>query len=152
MTLVRTLYVDRVRRGIGCHLDPCFAGRQPRGDAYAHLSATDRESPLEPDNLERLATAAYLVGRDEDSAEIWARTHQERLNRDDVQRTAWCAFWLAFGLLNRAGHGRGSRSCARLWRYGSRHWGKAIGRPPRPRVRSAHACHCFTASKRRSSF
>ena len=54
-------------------------GRQAWADAYAQLSAADREAPLEPEDLERLATAAYLLGRDADSAEAWARAHHECL-------------------------------------------------------------------------
>lgn len=34
------------------------------GDAYAHLEAAEHEAPLGPEDLERLAVAAYLVGRD----------------------------------------------------------------------------------------
>ncbi len=37
-------------------------GRRAWADAYARLSAADREAPLAPEDLERLATAAYLVG------------------------------------------------------------------------------------------
>jgi hypothetical protein len=51
-------------------------GRQAWGDAYAPLSAADREAALEPDDLERLAKAAHLVGRDVDSGDVWARAHQ----------------------------------------------------------------------------
>ena len=40
-------------------------GRQAWGDAFALLSAADQESPLEAEDLERLAMAAYLTGRDE---------------------------------------------------------------------------------------
>ena len=39
-------------------------GRQAWGDAYAQLSAADREAALGPEDLERLAMAAHLVGRD----------------------------------------------------------------------------------------
>lgn len=76
-------------------------GRQAWRETYAQLSAVDREMPLELDDLERLATAAYLVGRDEESADIWARSHHECLRMGDVARAARCAFWLALGLLNR---------------------------------------------------
>lgn len=69
-------------------------------DAYARLSAADREAPLEPEELERLATAACLTGRGAESAELWARAHHERLARGEVERAVRCAFWLAFGLLN----------------------------------------------------
>jgi hypothetical protein len=35
------------------------------------MPAADHEAPLSPEDLERLAMAAYLVGRDDDSADIW---------------------------------------------------------------------------------
>ena len=40
-------------------------------DAYEALAAADRETPLAPDDLERLAAAAYLAGHDGDSAAAW---------------------------------------------------------------------------------
>jgi hypothetical protein len=58
-------------------------GRQAWGEAYAQLSAADKEAPLELDDLERLAAAAYLVGRDEDSTDIWARAHHECVRLGD---------------------------------------------------------------------
>ncbi len=39
-------------------------GRQAWRDAYAQLMAADREAALEPEDLERLAIASHLVGRD----------------------------------------------------------------------------------------
>jgi hypothetical protein len=42
--------------------------RQAWGDAFAQLSAADAQSELEPADLERLAVAADLIGRDDDSA------------------------------------------------------------------------------------
>jgi DNA-binding NarL/FixJ family response regulator len=88
--------VDALRRG-----RDSFA-RSAWADAYAQLATADQETPIEPEDLERLATAAYLVGRDAESERIWVRAHQEFLNRSDVERAARCAFWLAFALLNRA--------------------------------------------------
>ena len=41
--------------------------------ALAQLSSADRESALGPDDLERLAVAAYLLGMDTDSAQARAR-------------------------------------------------------------------------------
>jgi DNA-binding NarL/FixJ family response regulator len=75
--------------------------RQAWGDAYAGLTAADRQVPLEPEDLERLATAAYLVGREAGSADVWARAYHELLARGDVERAARCAFRLAFGLMSR---------------------------------------------------
>jgi DNA-binding NarL/FixJ family response regulator len=75
--------------------------RQAWGEAYDRLSAADREAPLGAEDLERLATAAYLVGRDAESADRWARAHQEFLAQGAVERAARCAFWLGFSLLLR---------------------------------------------------
>lgn len=85
-------------------------------DAYTQLSAADREAPLEFEDLERLAVAAYLVGRDRDSAEVWARAHHESLSRGDAARAARCAFWLALGLLFQGEQARASGWLARARR------------------------------------
>ncbi len=88
-------------------------GGQAWGDAFALLSAADRESPLEAEDLERLATAAFLIGRDDDGADVGARAHQAFLRRGDVERAVRGAFWLAFGLLNRGEVARGGGWVAR---------------------------------------
>ena len=49
------------------------------------LSVADREDPLEPEDLERLAIAAYLVGRDDDSVALWERAHHAWLRAGDVR-------------------------------------------------------------------
>src|SRR5262245_18544450 len=85
-------------------------------DAHAQLSAADRDTPLEPEDLERLATAAYLIAKDPDTAELWTRAHQDYLTRGDVERAARCAFWLAFGLLNKGQRARSSGWIARASR------------------------------------
>jgi DNA-binding CsgD family transcriptional regulator len=69
--------------------------------AYAQLSAADREAPLEPDDRERQAIAAYLTGRDEACAEIWARAHHDLIERGEPDRAARCAFWLGMTLFDR---------------------------------------------------
>jgi DNA-binding CsgD family transcriptional regulator len=90
--------------------------RQAWADAYAGLSAADRETPLEPEDLERLATVAYLVGRHAESADGWARAHQEFLSRGDAERAARAAFWLAMGLMNQGESARGGGWLARAHR------------------------------------
>jgi DNA-binding NarL/FixJ family response regulator len=74
-------------------------GRQAWADAYAQLMAADREAPLAPEDLERLAMAADLVGRETEAPDVWARAHHAFLERGEAARAARCAFWLAFGLL-----------------------------------------------------
>ena len=70
-------------------------------DAYRLFDAADRETDLEPEDLERLATAAYLLGRDEESEVFRERAHHAYLRRGDREGAARAAFWLAFGLLHR---------------------------------------------------
>lgn len=72
--------------------------RQEWGEAISALHAADREAPLDLDDLERLAVALYLVGRDDDSAEAMTRAHHGHQRAGDVARAARCAFWLGFAL------------------------------------------------------
>ena len=67
-------------------------------EAYELLAPADG---LDVDDLERLAITAYLLGRDEASADAWERAHLASLAADDRDRAARCAFWLAFTLLLR---------------------------------------------------
>ena len=61
-------------------------------------SALERAGSLELEDLERLAVCAYLIGRDDESVEVWTRAHQECLRREDAPHAALCAFWLALVL------------------------------------------------------
>ena len=90
--------------------------RRAWADAFDKLSAADRETPLAPEDLELLAKAAYLVGRDADRDEVLARAHGEWLRLGGAERAARCAFWLAFGLLNRGELARGGGWLARARR------------------------------------
>ncbi|MFI5371482.1 MAG: DNA-binding response regulator, partial [Candidatus Eisenbacteria bacterium] len=78
--------------------------------AFVELEAADREAALDPDDLERLAMAAQLAGREGDSSDILTRAHQGHLGRTDVRRAARCAIWLVFQL-----QGRGDRAQAGGW-------------------------------------
>ena len=44
--------------------------RQAWAEAYAQLTAADREAALEPEDLERLASAAHLLGRNAECADL----------------------------------------------------------------------------------
>ena len=87
--------------------------RQVWGDAYEQLSTSEKEAPLELEDLERLAVAAHLTGRSEDCAEAWGRAHHECLRRGEASRAARCAFWLGFGLLIRGDMAQGGGWLAR---------------------------------------
>jgi hypothetical protein len=90
--MTRTEILERGRSGFERHV---------WGEACAHLSAADRDEPLEPEDLERLAVAAHLVGQDAVSIEGWERAHHEHLGRGQRAPAVRCAFWLAFELLIR---------------------------------------------------
>ena len=75
--------------------------RHAWAEAHAQLAALDGRSPLAPADLERLAMAAFLVGRDDDCAEAWARAFQGWLDAGEAPRAARCAFWLGLKLLHR---------------------------------------------------
>jgi ATP/maltotriose-dependent transcriptional regulator MalT len=76
-------------------------------DAYTHLCEAEHDTPLAAEDLEHLATAAYLIGKDTESAAVWARAHQSFLTRGAKTRAVRCAFWLAFGLFSHGEHARG---------------------------------------------
>jgi DNA-binding CsgD family transcriptional regulator len=90
--------------------------RQSWTDTYARLSAADREAPLDPPNLEQLAIAAYLIGRDAESLDILTRAHHAFLSQGAATRAARCAFWLGFWQLMRGEHAPGSGWIARARR------------------------------------
>ncbi len=75
--------------------------RRAWGEAYARLSAADRETPLEPEDLERLAVTCSMLGRDTESADSLARAYQGFIGRDAPERAARAAFWLVLDLMER---------------------------------------------------
>ena len=79
-------------------------------ESYRLLQAADRDAPLDAEDLERLAIAAYLVGRDDDCEACTARAHQTFLDRGDCEGAARAAFWLGFALM-----GRGTIAPASGW-------------------------------------
>jgi len=84
--------------------------RQAWTDAHTLLLSADRESGIEPADLMRLAMAAYLIGRDEESVEILTRAHQGSTSGNDIAHAARCAFWIGFQLM-----GRGDAAQAGGW-------------------------------------
>jgi DNA-binding CsgD family transcriptional regulator len=67
-------------------------------DAYRWFEAADHEVPLAPEDLERLATVAYLMGQEDDSEASWERAHRGFLDRGDREGAARSACWLAVGM------------------------------------------------------
>ncbi len=82
--------------------------RRAWGEAYAQLAAADRASPLDPEDLERLAITCFLLGRDTESTDCLARAQQGFLGREAPERAARAAFWLGFYLQERGEPARAS--------------------------------------------
>ena len=55
-------------------------------EAYDSLARADREGAVAPEDLELLATAAYLLGRDAERLSALQRAHQGHLYRGEVRR------------------------------------------------------------------
>jgi DNA-binding CsgD family transcriptional regulator len=85
-------------------------------DAFARLSAADARTPLDPADLDRLAVAAVLIGRDDAGAALWERAHYELTARGDAAGAVRCAFWFIFCLANRGEHARAAGVLGRAWR------------------------------------
>jgi DNA-binding NarL/FixJ family response regulator len=85
-------------------------------DAYEKLAAADARAPLDVPDLELLAVAAYLVGHDELTDELWTRAHTAWLRAHDARRAARCAFWLINDLIVRGEIARAGGWLARAQR------------------------------------
>jgi DNA-binding CsgD family transcriptional regulator len=90
--------------------------RRAWGDAFAELSAADRETPLDAADIDRLAIAAHLTGRDAESTELWARAHHQFLQMGDAQQAARCACIIGHTLFLRGEHARSGGWLARARR------------------------------------
>jgi enoyl-CoA hydratase/carnithine racemase len=69
-------------------------------EAHDLLSQADAAAPLAPEDLERLATASYLLCRHEEYFALSERLHREQLAAGALLRAARAAFWLGMHLFN----------------------------------------------------
>jgi len=84
--------------------------------AVEALSLADQSQPLEPPDLELLATALFMVGREDDHMEVLARAYQSHLEAGALPRAASCAFWIGMRLARQGEVGRGGGWLARAQR------------------------------------
>ena len=70
-------------------------------EAYARLAAADADTALELDDLEHLALAAYLIGRNDASTGAWMRAHHKAIRRNDLRRAARNALLIGSDLMFR---------------------------------------------------
>jgi DNA-binding CsgD family transcriptional regulator len=69
--------------------------------AYASLSHADQLGSLGADDLELLATSAYMLGRDDEYLSTLERAHHAYLEAGEALRAARCAFWVGVNLATR---------------------------------------------------
>jgi DNA-binding CsgD family transcriptional regulator len=74
-------------------------------DAHAALSVAQ---DLRGHDLERLATAAYMLAREDEYVEVLERAHRAHAEAGDSERAARCALWLSLHLMLRGEMGRAS--------------------------------------------
>lgn len=77
-------------------------------DAHAALSSADLAGQLATADLERLATAAYMLGRLEEYVATLERAHREYLAAAAPRPATRCAFWIGMQLLLAGETGRGT--------------------------------------------
>ncbi|HEX6584341.1 MAG TPA: hypothetical protein VF056_12120, partial [Thermoleophilaceae bacterium] len=70
-------------------------------DAYESLSAADRSDPLGGQDLELLATSAYMIGREDDYLAVLERAYREHLSSGRQLGALRCAFWVGVTLARR---------------------------------------------------
>jgi len=72
--------------------------QQAWADACDAYLAVDRVAPLEPEDLERLGEAAFLVGRGDDAVQALQRAYQAHADAGEIADAVRCAFWLSQAL------------------------------------------------------
>ena len=65
--------IAELKRGRGLYVSEAWS------DAYEALAAADRLDPLGADDLELLATSAYMIGHEEDYLGLLERAHRAHL-------------------------------------------------------------------------
>ena len=84
---------DTLERGRKSH------GRREWPDAYDSLSRADQSAPLGAEDVVLLATAAFMVGRDDEWMSGLERAHHLYEDAGEPLRAVRCAFWIG---MNRA--------------------------------------------------
>ena len=79
---------DELERGRGA------CARRAWAEAYESLTSAEAASPLAADDIGLLATAAYMLGRDDESMSLLDRAHQAYLEAGATQRAVNCAMWI----------------------------------------------------------
>jgi DNA-binding NarL/FixJ family response regulator len=74
-------------------------------EAHDRLSGVHEQEPLDAQDLELLATAAFMIGRDDDCVGWLERAHQRHLEDGETLRAVRCAAWIVLNLATRGAIG-----------------------------------------------
>jgi DNA-binding CsgD family transcriptional regulator len=89
--------------GEGGGIDELERGRESYArrawmNAYKSLSHADQATPLGAEDLELLATSAYMLGRDDDHVSGLERAYHMYLDAGEALQAVRCAFWVGVNL------------------------------------------------------
>jgi ATP/maltotriose-dependent transcriptional regulator MalT len=90
--MARAEATERLERGRSSYAARAWA------DAYASLSDADRTAPLGAEDLELLATSAYMLGREDEWLRALERAHHLYADASEIRLALRCAFWVGTGL------------------------------------------------------
>ena len=102
--------------------------REAWTDAYESLSAADWSEPLGAEDVERLSTAAYMIGREADYFDLLARAHRAYLDGGQELDALRCALWVGITLASHGDMGRAGGWLGRAGRLLERHEGDCAER------------------------
>lgn len=100
--------------------------RREWAHGFRTLAKADREESLAPQDLELLATAAYMLGRDDDHLEHLKRAHRGHLDAGDPRLASRCAFWAGINLAMRGQSTHAAGWFGRARRAVERHAGDCV--------------------------
>jgi DNA-binding CsgD family transcriptional regulator len=80
--------------------------RHAWSEAYDALTAADRSAPLDPHDLELLATSAHMLGRAQEYREHLERAYRGHLDAEEPLAAVRCAYWIGVTLTLRGELGR----------------------------------------------
>jgi DNA-binding CsgD family transcriptional regulator len=114
--------VDALRRG-----RKAFASRAWR-DAYDALARADETEPLAAEDLERLATAAFMLAREDEFTSAMERAHHAYSAEGRHLPAVRAAFWIGTNLILRGEHAQGGGWLGRAQRLLEREEHDAVER------------------------
>jgi DNA-binding CsgD family transcriptional regulator len=112
--------VGELERGRQSFADQAWA------DAYESLAAADHSNQLTAEDLELLATTAYMLGREEDYLRLLERAYGAHLDTGEGLAALRCAFWIGVTLASGGEMGRAGGWLGRAQRLLDREGGDRV--------------------------